>query len=148
MTLDEFRRIDAEARRSTPKLFEFGASDKTATPEMLEKVEAELGRALPASFRGFLGAYGGGEFGLVTVFSADSESEWFLPKKAAEFRAYLPPELTPFSDDFAGGVYAFKADTAGVLEDRVWCWSTDEGAKPTHFADALEYIARYAFRPA
>jgi hypothetical protein len=60
----------------------------------------------------------------------------------------LPSGLLAFSDDFAGGNYVFRV-VDGAAEDAVLYWDHDRRAiEPTAFPDILEFVARYAYRPA
>jgi SMI1-KNR4 cell-wall len=144
MKLDDFRLLDREARRGKPKIFMLAAPDPPATEEALAELEKAIGLALPPSYRGFLGEFGGGDYGLVTVFSADPESEWYLAAQLDEARAYLPAGLLPFSDDGAGGMYVLRVSD-GRAEEPVMYWHEDGGLVPTRFGDVLDFVARYAF---
>ncbi len=95
MNIDEFRAIDQEARLSKPKLFSLATPDALASVEALDNLQRAIGVILPISYRGFLNEFGGGNFGLVTVFSADPNSEWFLPNKYDEARRYVEKRIHP-----------------------------------------------------
>jgi hypothetical protein len=145
MTLEEFCTTESEARRSKPKLFLTGVPDRKASESDLGTVENSLAVRLPESYRSFLTVFGGGRFGFVTIFSADQESEWYLPRQQAA--AGLPDGLVPFSDDFAGGLYVFRC-AAGNRGDTVFYWTHEDGISRTEFPDIFSFLARYAFSPA
>jgi hypothetical protein len=144
MTIEEFRRIDATYRREEPKLFHLGTPDKPVSIEQIKDVELAIGVAFPESYRQFLHEFGGGAFGLLTVYSADPEGEWFLPTKLPEARTYLSNDLLPIADDFAGGYYILHV-TDGVAAEPVFYWNTDGGVVATEFDTVLDFIARYAY---
>jgi hypothetical protein len=144
MNLVEFADIDAASRARKPKLFRMSTADPRASFEQLASVEHAIGRALPSSYREFVQAFGGGNYGLTTVFSCDPSSEWFLPKRNADHRAYLPKEVIAFSDDFAGGLYVFKC-SASALSDAVYYWNSDGGLVATEFRDLFEFVAANAY---
>lgn len=147
MGLDEFRAADRAARVATPKLFILAPPDRPATERELEQAEQAISAELPDSYRAFLREFGGGSYGLITVFSADPTSEWFLGARVMQARAYLPTHLLPFSDDFAGGLYVFEI-AEGQASEAVWYWNGDGGLTRTEFSDVLQFIARYAYQPA
>ena len=147
MTIDELKVIDARFRQRKPKAVELSASDKPASEEQLEEVERVIGVRLPRSYHAFLREFGGGSFGLATIFSADRNSEWYLPNKQMEAGQWLPEGLLAFSDDFAGGNYVFKV-VGGEAHESVFYWNTDGGASPTEFKDVIEFVARHAYHPA
>jgi hypothetical protein len=147
MTIDEFRGIDADYRKKRPGLFQLSTSDPPASEDQIAMVETELGLELADKYRIFLQEFGGGEYGLTTVFSANPDSEWYLPNRQAEASSYLPEGLLPFSDDFAGGLYVLKTGE-GKAEDPVFYWNQDGGLVPTDFRDVLEFVARHAYEPA
>jgi SMI1-KNR4 cell-wall len=120
------------------------ASDPPATDKAISELEKIIGFALSSTYRAFLREFGGGEYGLVTIFSANLGSEFYLGAKIVETNGYLPANLMPFSDDFAGGLYVLKV-TNGQAHEPVMYWNEDGGLLPTEFGDVLEFIARYAF---
>jgi hypothetical protein len=147
MGLDEFRVADRAARVTTPKLFILSPPDRPATESELEQAERAISVKLPDSYRAFLREFGGGSYGLITVFSADPTSEWFLGARVMQARAYLPTHLLPFSDDFAGGLYVFET-AEGKASEAVCYWNRDGGLVQTEFSNVLAFIARYAYKPA
>lgn len=147
MTLDEFRAIDSQKRAGKPKLFLLAIPDRPATVGEIELVQGILGIELPSCYTAFLKEYGGGEFGLTNVFSADADGEFYLPKRQAEASMYLPRDLLAFSDDFSGGLYVLKVFGEKAL-DPVFYWNQDGGLVVTAFANIFEFVARYAYEPA
>ncbi|MBC5768490.1 SMI1/KNR4 family protein [Ramlibacter albus] len=144
MNLQEFRTFDAEARRAKPKLFMLPASEPRASDADIVLVESEIGVRLPESYREFLKEFGGGDFGLVTVLSANSDSEWYLPFKMSEYGSYLPGGVIPFCDDFTGGLYVFKHD--GVRgQERVHYWTHETGVTETEFDNVFGFLARFGY---
>lgn len=147
MNMDAFKRLDERYRSERPELFRLSASDKPATRDQLHYVEQAIGVKLPQSYRSFLEEFGGGCFGLLTIFSADPEGEWYLPTKLAEARTFVPQTALPFSDDFAGGYYVLTQED-GVALEPVFYWNADGGTTRTEFESVLDFIARYAYEPA
>ena len=147
MTIDVFRKLDREGRASRPKAFLLASPDRPATPIALRELERVVGAKLPHSYREFLIEFGGGSYGLTTVFSADPQSECYIAARFDEPRPSLPTGLLPFSDDFAGGLYAFEI-VDGQAREPVLYWNTDGGTRKTQFGNALEFIAQYAYQAA
>lgn len=148
MTIDEFRYVNEKYRSEQPKLFQLCASDKLASTLQIQKVEELIGAKLPADYQEFLKEFGGGSFGLLTIFSADPEGEWYLPRRVEEARPYCPNNLLPISDDFSGGYYALALKD-NIATEPVLYWNSDDGgAITTEFETTLDFIARYAYKPA
>jgi hypothetical protein len=144
MTIDEFRRIDSEKRKIRPKIFLMSEPDRVAGVTDILLVEKSIGVCLPNTYKDFLLKYGGGNFGLINVFSAVPESEFYLPRKFIQAEKYLPKNLIPFSDDFSGGNYVVLVEDGEALE-RVFYWNIDGGLVETGFENILEYVSRYAY---
>jgi hypothetical protein len=147
MIVEELQEIDRRYRQEKPALFELSTPDKPASEQQLEEVERSIGVRLSPSYRAFLTEFGGGSFGFAVIFSADPDSEWYLPNKQRKARNYLPEGLLAFSDDFAGGNYVLKI-VDGEAQEAVFYWNDDGGEAPTEFKDIVEFVARYAYEPA
>lgn len=147
MTLEELRKLDSRYRQEKPNLFRLSTSDRPASEEQLVALERAVGVRLPQAYRSFLREFGGGSFGLATIFSADPGSEWYLPQRQVEASRYLPEGVLAFSDDFAGGNYVLKV-LNGQAQEAVFYWNQDGGESPTEFKDVIEFVARYAYEPA
>ena len=144
MIIEDLKQIDSRYRKEKPLMFEAITSDRKASIEQLEAVERAIGVRLPPSYRAFLSEFGGGAFGFVVIFSADPDSEWYLPNKQRQASRYLPSGLLALSDDFAGGNYVFKVPN-GQAQEAVFYWNQDGGESPTKFKDILEFVARNAY---
>ena len=144
MDIDEFKAIDSAARRRNDKAFRLSVPDLRASKSELIEVESKLGIRLPNDYKDFLKEFGGGSFGLATIFSADSASEWYLPSKQSEASSYLPSGLVAFSDDFSGGLYVLQV-VDNVAQSSVLYWNADGGLVRTEFSDVLEFVTRYAY---
>jgi hypothetical protein len=147
MTIEELRKLDSLYRQEKPNLFRLSTPDQPASEAQITELECSVGVRLPQGYRSFLREFGGGSYGLAIIFSADPESEWYLPRKQAEASGYLPEGLLAFSDDFAGGNYVLKVLNGQALKP-VFYWNQDGGEAPTEFDDVIEFIARYAYEPA
>lgn len=148
MTLEEFREIDRQGRNADPGLFSLSSPDKCASTRDIEDAEKLLQVVLPGTYRSFLKGFGGGSYGLTTIYSADQNSEWYLPSKQIEASSYLPPNLLAFSDDFAGGVYVLKVADDGTANEGVFYWNQDGGLVQTDYADLFEFVAKFAYESA
>jgi hypothetical protein len=145
MTMDGFREIFTKKRFEKPKILALSTPDALATTEQIAKVENILNISLPILYRQFLMEFGGGSFGLITVFSASEKSEYYLPFKMSEIRRVVGNNLLIFSDDYAGGYYGFHLHE-GRAAERVMYWDHEtQECVDTDFADILEFVARYAF---
>jgi hypothetical protein len=144
MTLAEFIQIDSRLRVGKAKLFTLGKSALPADDEELDQLEKLLKLKLPSSYRQFLKKFGGGDFGSTVVFCTSADSDWYLLRKYNEAKSYLPTDLLPFSDDFAGGVYAFHIE-GKTAKDKILYWNTDGGTSETDFNDIFEYLVNQAY---
>jgi hypothetical protein len=147
VSFSRFKEIDTAMRAERPKVFQLTSPDRVATEATLIEIESKLGIQLPSDYREFLKGYGGGDFGFTNIFSADPESEWFLPKMQKAASVDLPEGLLAFSDDFSGGYYVFLVEN-GIAEHPVYYWNQDGGLISTEFESILAYVVRYAYQPA
>jgi len=147
MTLEEFRQLDCEFRQKRPKPFLLTPPDPKAEESTLFTIENEFGFSLPICYRQFLKEFGGGNFGFINVFSAEPQSEWYLPAMQKNAREYIPDNFLAFSDDYSGGYYGFKISTDQAMEP-VFYWNTDGGLVSTDYANVFNFIIRFAYEPA
>lgn len=146
MTLNDLVKLHERYRSEKPSLFRLSVPDRPATDLMIASAESALGILLPESYKGFLRRFGGGSYGLMVVFSADPEGDWYLPRMQSEAERYLPQNLLAISDDFAGGNYVLSVDE-GRSTEPVLYWNADGGLSRTPYANILEFIARFAYEP-
>jgi len=80
MTSDEFHRL-AEERG-----YDFDGAERDAplTLNRLAELERQKGIKFPAFYKGFLGMYGAGDFGCVTVLSPEPGSRFGIWEKASQ----------------------------------------------------------------
>ena len=147
MNTTDFANLDCRFRSEDPALFELSSPTPPATDSDIISLEAELGVRLPTDYSWFLKTYGGGEFGLLTVFSASPDCEWYLGDKQKEMSGILPEGFLPISDDFAGGYYGILISD-GVGSSEVHYWNSDGGLVGTEFDTLLGFIGRFAYEPA
>lgn len=146
MTLDTFKKIDVRFRNEKPALFRLSRPDPAASDEQLLAVESEIGVTLPEKYREFLKEFGGGDFGLITVFSADPLSMWRLPKQLDVAKGHVPVGFIPISEDGCGGYYGLYLRN-GRSNDEIYYWHFDSSLEATGFNDILEFLARHAYEP-
>lgn len=147
MTLEHFQQQHLTGVAAKPKIFALIPADPPASTEQIAEMERLLGVQLPSKYRQFLSKFGGGSFGLTNIFSAYSDSDYYLPTRCEESRNYLPDGFVPFSDDGTGGLYVLKV-SGQYLEDTVYYWNQDGGLSTTEFEDIFDFIARYAYTAA
>jgi len=145
MDLEEFRSHHEVQRRQSPKVFLLVESDTLATPDRIQALETEIGLRLPERYKQFLMEFGGGIFGLTNVFSADAESGFYLPSRLDAVARYLPSGLVPFSDDYAGGFYVWRATPDRSIDEAVWYWNFDGGLVNTDYLSLLDFLAAHAY---
>ena len=143
ITIDEFKKIDNEARQKRPKIFYFTDREPKATKEDIEAVENILRCRLPIAYNDFLLNFSGGDYGLTNIFSMRPDSKWYIIKCLD----YLPFEMqksyVPFSDDQCGGRYLFKKESGQLLET-VHYWNLDGGLDRITYANLFDYLIRFA----
>ena len=88
--------------------------------------------------------FGGGYFGLFEVFSANPNSDFFLPNLQEGADTLLPENGIAISDDHCGGWFFLKPD-GDVLGDEIWYWNADGGAFKTKYKNVFELVARFAY---
>lgn len=147
MNTTEFTNLDRRCRTEDSSLFELSSPSTPAEDSDIISLEANLGVCLPSEYSWFLRNYGGGEFGLLTVFSASPDSEWYLGSKVEEASKFIPEGFLPISDDFAGGYYGFLISDSVALS-KIHYWNSDGGLVETEFDTVLDFIARFAYEPA
>lgn len=146
MNTTEFANLDHRYRNEDPGLFELSSSSAPAMDSDIISLETNLGVRLPSEYAWFLKNYGGGEFGLLTLFSALPVSEWYLEDKFREASEFIPEDFLPISDDFAGGYYGFLISNSIALS-KIHYWNSDGGLIETEFENVLDFIARFAYEP-
>lgn len=144
MTLSDFHALHRQKRAERPKIFELAQPDRAATADQITALENDLGIRLPPSYARFLEAYGGGEFGLAIIFSADPVGRYFLIREQRKARDLIPANCLAFSDDHSGGWYVFPVED-GMAGDAVSYWNTDGGLTRTEFSNIFEFLAQHAY---
>lgn len=135
----EFDDLFLELRPKRSKIFELIPPDRYATASDLEKLELDLGYQLSSDYREFLSKYGGGQFGLVEVGSADPASDLYLPKINAAAQPHLRNGLVAISDDHCGGWY-FVETRDQTMTHAVRLWNVDGG-----YDDRVSYETIFDF---
>jgi len=144
MNFDEFQQIDSQLRKNRLNLFRLSASAPPARKADIQYLELCLKIRLPIQYKEFLQHFGGGEFGLINIFCADSDSDWYLLKKVEEARRFAPNNFIPVSDDYAGGYYGFEFDSSATKSNFRY-WNFDGGTVQTKYSDLLEFVVRTAY---
>jgi cell wall assembly regulator SMI1 len=110
-----------------------------APPQLVERLEREIGQRLPDTYRNYLLHQDGGRLdnndeAVNTVFGLGDVPDWASMWRALKgFRHRVPAWLLPVAEDEYGNLYAISLRD----EDRgsVWFWDheeeADEGEPPT-----------------
>lgn len=144
MTFEEFQSIDKHSRLERPKIFNLSSSAPAADASKIENLQVHLKVQLPTDLKIFLQHFGGGEFGLINVFCADEENEWYMIRKIEETKKYIPSNFLPISDDYAGGFYGYRIGK-NEQEDDIFYWNMDGGEITPEFSDLFTFIASTAY---
>ena len=141
MNLEEFKLRYEEAKSERPKVFEYMQIDPPASDSELDAVEEAMGCPFEMSHREFLKTFGGGEFGLGLLFSANEQSEWHVPSQV--LNQQLPSnQFFPVSDNFAGDIYGFEIiEGKCVAPLKVYDHESAE-LKDTKFNNVFEFMDR------
>lgn len=103
--------------------------------------------SLEESYRQFLIAYGGGEIEFEVLFSADPQSDWYLPRQLAR-AINLPKDFLPVTENFCGDYYGFIV-TEGKCRPPILRWDHEsQEIKSITQKDIFEYMAQFALQPA
>jgi hypothetical protein len=144
MKIDEFKNFDMAGRSARVKVFESIPPSPPAKESEIAALESSIGVKISSSFREFLMAFGGGNYGLSVIFCADDASEWYLPRQMQEVGAYLPVNFLPISNDFTGGIYCQKIENKQAT-DKIWYWNTDGGLTETECLDVFDLVSKTAY---
>jgi hypothetical protein len=140
MDIDEFERHLDTSKNSKPKWFAM-EGERPCTGVEISALEQRLGVALASEYKSYLARYGGGYIGHINVFSANAESEWYLPKG----NRFIPSEFNyvAVTDGETGEYYGFKVD-AGVCSDAIYYWHFEDGDVPVRTANSfLEFVVSF-----
>lgn len=142
MDLDEFERHLRASEAAYPKRFALndlaGAREEPCSDLEISSLEDQLGIVLPREYKVYLARYGGGYIANINVFSAHSDSEWYLP----HCNRFIPRELDfiAITDDQTGGYFGFMVQ-ANKCSDEVYFWAHDDGSDPAVIAHSFfEYV--------
>lgn len=145
MTIDEFKRLEDAYRISKPSIFRLASPDPPASAEQISSVETAIKCLLPESYRQFLASCGGGDYALFLVFSANPDSEYYLPRRLEELRPLIGGGLLPFHDDEAGGLYVLRINHNVAAEAVYYLdWETQELSGP-EYESVIDAVANRAF---
>lgn len=141
MMIDEFIEFESAVRLVKPAIFRLAKPDQPASDRDIENAEAILGCRLPPSYRQFLKKCGGGDYPLMSVFSAHPNSDWYLVKRVESLRELCPANLLPVHDDQAGGFLVLKIVDGQALEPVYYFdWETGKLSDVVH-ANVLSAVA-------
>jgi len=144
MTFTEFLLIDNQFRKEKPSLFRLSISAPPAAKDEIELLESNLKLRLPTEYKEFLEHFGGGEFGLINLFCADPDSEWYLLKRVKEAGRFIPDNFIPVSDDYAGGYYGFGVENLELRPSLLY-WNQDGGTIETQYSNLFEFVVQNAY---
>ena len=116
-----------------------------ASPELIARLEAQLGHPLPDDYRGYLLQQDGGRLNnndqaVNTVFGLGDVPDWASMWGVLEtYRDRVPGWLLPVADDDTGNLYVVSLRPSDL--GTVWFWDheeeADEGEPPTE--DNIQY---------
>ena len=112
MDRSTFAQLVDAARTAHPVWFDL-PTDALAGDADLERVSRRLGVELPSDYAWLLREYGGGDFGLATIYSADERSNLFVVDQQ---QAEADKALLAFSDNGCGDLYVFPLED-GIAAD-------------------------------
>lgn len=144
MNRAEFQIVHHAKVLKYPKLFQLSPCDPLASERQLQDLEAKIGANLPRDFREFLRFYGGGIFGLASIFSADPDSDYYLADHQDYASQFLPEGCIVISEDNAGGCYFVRVQD-GEISDSIWYWNLDREPARLKFSNIYEFVAENAY---
>jgi len=103
-----------------------------ASPELVARLEAQIGQALPAEYREYLIQQDGGRLdnndaAVNTVFGLGDVPEWASLWEVLEtYRDRVPSWLLPVADDDTGNLYTISLRPQDF--GSVWFWDHEEEA--------------------
>ena len=139
MTKTEFDSLVQERRRSRPLWFGL-EQDEAATEDEVRRVEAGLGRVLPAQYREFLTTHGAGMFAFLKVLGVKPGTSWEL----TTHRERLPEDFLPVADLETGDYFGHRI-VAGRCEAEVFVWNHEtQSVEPTKYCCFYDLVAAVA----
>ena len=136
MNRSRFAELVDAARAAHPVWFDL-PTDALAGDADLVRVSRRLGVELPSDYAWFLREYGGGDFGLATIYSAEEGSDLYVidhqPAESDE-------ALLAFSDNGAGDLYVFPVKD-GVAADTVLVRDHETGELAARADGFLSFVA-------
>jgi hypothetical protein len=144
ITINDFKIIDSESRQKRPKIFLLSESEPKPTKKEIEALEEILSCRLPSSYKDFISAFGGGDYGLTCIFSVLPSSKWYILNKHECLPIDVRKNYIPFSDDGCGGFFLFKKQSESYLE-AVHYWNVDGELAVRPYKNLFEYLLEFAF---
>ncbi len=117
-------------------------TDALASDADLERVSRQLGVELPGDYAWFLREYGGGDFGLATVYSADEHSDFYVIDR----QPGKPDQMLAFSDNGAGDLYVFPVEDGVAADEVLWFDHEIDELAPSERGGFLGFVARTGLR--
>ena len=146
LTIEEFKRQEEACQALKPGRFRLARPDPPASVNQINTVEEAIGIRLPDSYRQFLSSAGGGDYPLLSIFSANPESAFYLPRRLADLQSVIGANLLPVHDDQAGGLRVLKVSRGEASESvYYWDWETRELSGP-RYESVLDMVADCSFR--
>jgi hypothetical protein len=140
LTFEDFERLVGQAESEQPE-YDYG-TDPPATDEQVTAAEEALGVKLPPEYIQFVKRYGGGEFGLGTVYSVD-DGEFNIVERNREY--YLPfPGFVAISPNDMGDYWGVECDggrcssTVRFLDHETESLAGEDVAEP--YDDLFEFL--------
>ncbi len=119
-----------------------------ASPELVARLEAQIGQALPSEYRNYLLAQDGGRLDnndrhVNTIFGLGEVPEWAsMWRKVKTYESRVPAWLLPVAYDDGGNLYAVSLRPEDF--GSVWFWDheeeADEGEPPSE--DNIELVSK------
>ncbi len=110
-----------------------------ASPELVERLERQIGQALPDQYRDYLLQQDGGRLAdnneaVINIFGLGEVPDWAsMWNKLTTFQGRVPPWLLPAAQDAYGNLYAISLRPSDF--GSVWFWDheeeADEGEPPS-----------------
>lgn len=144
MELSDFKKLDLLKRLEKKEMFNATPPDDIAEDSDISVLEEKIGVKLSEKYKQFLVNFGGGSYGLVVIFSADKNSEWYLPAQLEKSKSYLPENCLPISDDFSGGFFCQLLENSCALEE-IYYWNFDGGFLKTEYPDIFTFVGEAAY---
>lgn len=135
MTYDDFIEIVKKVKDTRPILFEL-ESDKTLSEKEISEFERENHINIPKEYKKIIMKFGGGYFGLTSIYSLDKDSSFYILSNQND----IPTNYLAISDNGCGDYFVLKIFDGCVQKEVFFFDHEMQQIVDTEFMDVYEFL--------